>query len=106
MVITKGWNCNRKFKLLEEREASIMRNQATIQAVKEQLNQAEHTLIPSGSQRLDQPNSPVASHHSSTSRLVAKSHHYSQSEVVSRRRKDQRLKTRLLPTGGQNSQTQ
>ncbi|MBW0581973.1 hypothetical protein O181_121688 [Austropuccinia psidii MF-1] len=37
MVITKGWNANRKFKLLEERAARIRENQATIQAIEEQL---------------------------------------------------------------------
>ncbi|MBW0479102.1 hypothetical protein O181_018817 [Austropuccinia psidii MF-1] len=39
MVITKGWNPNRKLKLLEERAARIRENQATIQAIEEQLNQ-------------------------------------------------------------------
>ncbi|MBW0583562.1 hypothetical protein O181_123277 [Austropuccinia psidii MF-1] len=63
MVITKGWNPNRQFKLLEEREARISENQAIIQAIEEQLNQTEPTLIPSGSQVVDQSNSPVASHH-------------------------------------------
>ncbi|MBW0507216.1 hypothetical protein O181_046931 [Austropuccinia psidii MF-1] len=60
MVITKGWNPNRKFKLLEERATSIRENQATSQAIEEQLNQTEPTMIPSGSQEVDQPNSPVA----------------------------------------------
>ncbi|MBW0518849.1 hypothetical protein O181_058564 [Austropuccinia psidii MF-1] len=86
MVITKGWNPNRKFKLLEERETRIRENQATIQAIEGQLNQTETTLIPSGSQEVDQPNSPVASHHSGTSRSVTKSNHCSQYQVVSRRR--------------------
>ncbi|MBW0461910.1 hypothetical protein O181_001625 [Austropuccinia psidii MF-1] len=67
MVITKGWNPTRKFKLLEERATRIRENQATIQDIQEQMNPTGHTLIPSGSQGLDQPNSPVASHHSSTS---------------------------------------
>ncbi|MBW0492699.1 hypothetical protein O181_032414 [Austropuccinia psidii MF-1] len=55
MVITKGWNTNMQFKLLEERESRIRENQATIQAIEEQLNQAEPTLIPSGSQGVNQP---------------------------------------------------
>ncbi|MBW0531134.1 hypothetical protein O181_070849 [Austropuccinia psidii MF-1] len=64
MEITKGWNSNRKFKLLEERETRIRENQATIHAIEEQLNQIETTLIPSVLKGVDQPNSPVASHHS------------------------------------------
>ncbi|MBW0580795.1 hypothetical protein O181_120510 [Austropuccinia psidii MF-1] len=86
MVITKGWNPKRQFKLLEERETRIRENQATIQAIEEQLNQTEPTLNPPGSQGVEQPNSPVASCHSGNSRSVAKSHHSSQSQVVSRRR--------------------
>ncbi|MBW0506213.1 hypothetical protein O181_045928 [Austropuccinia psidii MF-1] len=35
MVITKGWNTNRKFKLLEERETRRRENQAIIQAIEE-----------------------------------------------------------------------
>ncbi|MBW0469442.1 hypothetical protein O181_009157 [Austropuccinia psidii MF-1] len=96
MVITTGWNPSRKFKLLEERETRISENQATIQSIEEQLNQTGPTLIPSGSQGVDQPNSPVASHHSGTSRSVAKSHHSPQSQVVSRRRQEYKGKTRLL----------
>ncbi|MBW0467168.1 hypothetical protein O181_006883 [Austropuccinia psidii MF-1] len=90
MVITKGWDPNRQFQLLEEREARIRENQSTIQAIEEQLNQTDPALINSGSQRLDQPNSPVASYHSGNSRSVAKSHHSSQSQVVSRRRQGYR----------------
>ncbi|MBW0511392.1 hypothetical protein O181_051107 [Austropuccinia psidii MF-1] len=86
MVITKGWNPNRKFKLLEERKTRIRENKDTIQAIEEQLNQTEHTLIPSGSQVVDKPSSPVASNHSCTSISVAKSHHSSQSQGISRRR--------------------
>ncbi|MBW0471788.1 hypothetical protein O181_011503 [Austropuccinia psidii MF-1] len=52
----------------------------------EQLNQAEHTLISSGSQGVTQPDSPVASWNSGTSISVAKSNHSSQSLVVSRGR--------------------
>ncbi|MBW0515124.1 hypothetical protein O181_054839 [Austropuccinia psidii MF-1] len=85
MVITKGWNPRRHFKLLEERATRIRENKATIQAIKEQLNQTEPTLIPSGSQGVNQPDSPVASCHSGRNRSVTKSHHSSQSQVVSRR---------------------
>ncbi|MBW0476716.1 hypothetical protein O181_016431 [Austropuccinia psidii MF-1] len=46
--ITRGWNPNRKFKLLEEREAKIMENQGTIQAIEEKSNQKGHNCIPSG----------------------------------------------------------
>ncbi|MBW0489574.1 hypothetical protein O181_029289 [Austropuccinia psidii MF-1] len=77
MVITKGWNPTRKFRLLEVRENRIRENQATIQAIEEQLTQTGHTQIPSGSQGVDQTSSPVASNHSEISRSVAKSHHSS-----------------------------
>ncbi|MBW0526147.1 hypothetical protein O181_065862 [Austropuccinia psidii MF-1] len=87
MVITKGWNPNRQVKLLEEIATRIRQNQATIQAIEEKLSQSEPTLIPSGSQAVVQPSSPVASHHSGTSRSVANSHHSSQSQIFSRRRK-------------------
>ncbi|MBW0461067.1 hypothetical protein O181_000782 [Austropuccinia psidii MF-1] len=60
MVITKGWNPNRKFKILEERQTRIRENQATIQAIEEQLNQKEPTLIPSASQGVEQCKSSVA----------------------------------------------
>ncbi|MBW0487267.1 hypothetical protein O181_026982 [Austropuccinia psidii MF-1] len=73
------------FILLEERATRIRVNQATIQAIEEPLNQTGPTPIPSGSQGLDQPNSPVASHHSGTNKSVANIHHSSQSKVVSRR---------------------
>ncbi|MBW0501950.1 hypothetical protein O181_041665 [Austropuccinia psidii MF-1] len=86
MEITKGWNPTRQFRLLEERETRIRENQATIQAIEEPLNQTGPTLIPSGSQGVDQTSSPVASHHSGTNRSVTKSHHFSQSQVVSKRR--------------------
>ncbi|MBW0509660.1 hypothetical protein O181_049375 [Austropuccinia psidii MF-1] len=45
MVIIKGWNHKRHFKTLEERAARKRENQATIQAIEEQLNQTENTLI-------------------------------------------------------------
>ncbi|MBW0481371.1 hypothetical protein O181_021086 [Austropuccinia psidii MF-1] len=47
----------------EERATRIRKNQATILAIEEQLNQTGPTLIPSGSQGVDQPNTPVASCH-------------------------------------------
>ncbi|MBW0512223.1 hypothetical protein O181_051938 [Austropuccinia psidii MF-1] len=86
MVIKKGWNPTRRVRLLEERATRIRENQATIQAIEERLNQTGPTQIPSGSQGVDQTSSPVDSHHSGTNRSVTKSHHDSQSQVVSRRR--------------------
>ncbi|MBW0546466.1 hypothetical protein O181_086181 [Austropuccinia psidii MF-1] len=86
MEITKGWNPTRKFRFLEERETRIRENQATIQAIEEQLKQTGTRIIPPGSQGVNQTSSPVASHHSGTNRSVAKSHHSSKSQVVSRRR--------------------
>ncbi|MBW0468002.1 hypothetical protein O181_007717 [Austropuccinia psidii MF-1] len=50
MLITKGWNPKRKFILLEARANRIRENQATIQAIEEQLTQTGPTQIPSGSQ--------------------------------------------------------
>ncbi|MBW0492265.1 hypothetical protein O181_031980 [Austropuccinia psidii MF-1] len=85
MVINKGWNPNRQFKLLEERATRLRENQATIQAIEEQWNQTEPTLIPSGSQ-VKKQDSRVASCHSGRNSSVTKSHHSSQSQVVSRRR--------------------
>ncbi|MBW0560154.1 hypothetical protein O181_099869 [Austropuccinia psidii MF-1] len=64
MVSTKGWNPTRQFRLLEARENRIRENQATIQAIEEQLTQTGPTQIPSGSQGAGQTSSPVASHHS------------------------------------------
>ncbi|MBW0469959.1 hypothetical protein O181_009674 [Austropuccinia psidii MF-1] len=37
MVITKGWNTTRKFRLLEWRATRLRENQATIKTIKEQL---------------------------------------------------------------------
>ncbi|MBW0498561.1 hypothetical protein O181_038276 [Austropuccinia psidii MF-1] len=48
MVITKGWNPTRKFRLLEMRPNRIRENQATIQAIEEQLTQTGHIHIPFG----------------------------------------------------------
>ncbi|MBW0560924.1 hypothetical protein O181_100639 [Austropuccinia psidii MF-1] len=86
MVITKGCNHTRQFRLLAVRAKRKRENQATIQAIEEQLTQTGHTHIPSGSQGLGQTSSPVDSQHSGTIRSVAKSHHSLESQVVSRRR--------------------
>ncbi|MBW0477685.1 hypothetical protein O181_017400 [Austropuccinia psidii MF-1] len=87
LVITKGWNPTRQFKLLEVRTNRIRENKSTIQGIEEHLTQTGHTQIPSGSQGECQISSSVASHHSETNRSVAKNHHSSQSQEVSRRRK-------------------
>ncbi|MBW0562970.1 hypothetical protein O181_102685 [Austropuccinia psidii MF-1] len=81
MEITKVWNPTRRFRLLDKRATRIRDNQATIQPLEEQLNQTGPSLIPSGSQGVDQTSPPVASHYSGTNR-----HHSQQSQVVSRRR--------------------
>ncbi|MBW0527821.1 hypothetical protein O181_067536 [Austropuccinia psidii MF-1] len=94
MVITKGWNPTRKFRLLEVRANRIRENKATIPAIEEQLTQTWHTQIPSGSQGAAQISSPVASHYSETNRSVAKSHHSSQSQEVSRRRQGYKGKSK------------
>ncbi|MBW0552692.1 hypothetical protein O181_092407 [Austropuccinia psidii MF-1] len=96
MLITKGWNPKRQFKLLEERETRISKNQATIQAIEEQLNQTEPTLIPSGSQGVDHQSSPLASQDSGNRRSVGKSHNSSQFQVVSRARRVKRGKKDLF----------
>ncbi|MBW0469854.1 hypothetical protein O181_009569 [Austropuccinia psidii MF-1] len=86
MVINKGWNPTRQFRLLKVRANRIRENQATIQAIEEHLTQTGHTQIPSGSQGAGQISSPVALYHSETNRSVANGHHSSQSQDVSRRR--------------------
>ncbi|MBW0537667.1 hypothetical protein O181_077382 [Austropuccinia psidii MF-1] len=88
MVITKGWNPSRKFRLLEKRETRIRDNQAIIQAIEEQLTQIGNTQIPPVSQGVGQSRSPVASHHSGTNKVVAKSHHPSQSQAEKVRTND------------------
>ncbi|MBW0583743.1 hypothetical protein O181_123458, partial [Austropuccinia psidii MF-1] len=50
MIISKGWNTTRKLRLLEVRANRIRENQATIQAIEEQLTHTGHTQTPSGSQ--------------------------------------------------------
>ncbi|MBW0497316.1 hypothetical protein O181_037031 [Austropuccinia psidii MF-1] len=81
MVITKGWNPTRQFRLLEVRANRISENQPTMKAIKEQMIQTGHTKIPSGSQGAGQISSPVAAKHSETNRSVAKSHHYQRERV-------------------------
>ncbi|MBW0483259.1 hypothetical protein O181_022974 [Austropuccinia psidii MF-1] len=88
MVIKKGWNPTRQLRILEVQESRIWENQATIQAIEEQLTQTGNTQISSGLQGVGQTSSPVASHHSGTNQSVAKSHHYSQSQEVFRRRQE------------------
>ncbi|MBW0506581.1 hypothetical protein O181_046296 [Austropuccinia psidii MF-1] len=94
MVITKGWNPTKQFRLLEARAQRIRDNQATIQAIEEQLTRTGPTQIPSGSQGEGQISSPVTSHHSETSRSVTKSHHSSQFQEVPRRRKGNKGKNK------------
>ncbi|MBW0543287.1 hypothetical protein O181_083002 [Austropuccinia psidii MF-1] len=94
MIITKGLNSTRQFRLLEVRANRIRENQATIQAIEEQLTQTGNTQIPSGSQGSGQISSPVASHNSETNRSVAKSHHHSHSQEVSRRRQEYKGKNK------------
>ncbi|MBW0486193.1 hypothetical protein O181_025908 [Austropuccinia psidii MF-1] len=94
IVITKGWNPTKQFRLLEVRANRIRGNRATIQAIEEQLTQRGLTKIPSGSQGVGQTTSPVDLHHSGTRRLVAKSHHSSQSQEVSRRRQGYKGKSK------------
>ncbi|MBW0488718.1 hypothetical protein O181_028433 [Austropuccinia psidii MF-1] len=94
MVITKGWNPTRQFRILEVRVNRIKENQATIQAIEEQLTQTGKIQIPSGSQGAGQISSPVASHHSETSRSVAKSHHSSHSQEGFRRRQGHKGKNK------------
>ncbi|MBW0482012.1 hypothetical protein O181_021727 [Austropuccinia psidii MF-1] len=84
---------------LEERVARVARirnNQVTIQSIEEKMNQKEHTMITSGSQGVNQPESPMASHHSSTRKSVANSHHSLQSQVVSRRRQGSKGKSKKI----------
>ncbi|MBW0541981.1 hypothetical protein O181_081696 [Austropuccinia psidii MF-1] len=71
MVITKGCNPTRQFRLLEARAQRIRENQATILAIEEQLTQTGPTQIPSGSQVEHQISSPVASHHLDTNKSMA-----------------------------------
>ncbi|MBW0476016.1 hypothetical protein O181_015731 [Austropuccinia psidii MF-1] len=94
MLITKGWNPTRQFRLLEVRANRRKENQANIQAIEEQLTLTGNTQIPSGSQGAGQISSPVASHHSETNRLVAQSHHSSQSQEVFRRGQGYKGKTK------------
>ncbi|MBW0470154.1 hypothetical protein O181_009869 [Austropuccinia psidii MF-1] len=94
MIITKGWNPTRQFRFLEVRASRIRDNQATIQAIEEQLTQTGHIQIPSGSQGEGQISSPVASHHSENNRSVAKIHHSSHSQEGSGRREGHKSKNK------------
>ncbi|MBW0569512.1 hypothetical protein O181_109227 [Austropuccinia psidii MF-1] len=94
MVITKSWNPTRKFRLLEVMSNRIRENQATIQAIEEQLTQTGHTQIPSGSQGAGHISSQVTSHHSKTKTSVAKGHHLSNSQEGSRRRQQYKGKNK------------
>ncbi|MBW0518436.1 hypothetical protein O181_058151 [Austropuccinia psidii MF-1] len=104
MIIAKGWNPTRQFRLLEARAQRIRENQATIQTIEEKLTQTGPTQIPSGSQGSGQISSPVASRHSDTKSMTRR-HHSSQFQEVSRRRKDTRRKTRPLSAKVRKSQT-
>ncbi|MBW0590872.1 hypothetical protein O181_130587 [Austropuccinia psidii MF-1] len=106
MVITKGWNPTRQFRLLEARANRIRENQSTIKAIEEHLTQTGPTQVPSGSQGAGQISFPVASNHSETNRSVTRSHHSSQFQEVSGENKDTRGKTRPLSIKGRESQTQ
>ncbi|MBW0493231.1 hypothetical protein O181_032946 [Austropuccinia psidii MF-1] len=106
MIITKGWNSTRQFRILEVRANRIRENQATIQALEEQPTQTGHNQIPSGSQGIDQTSCPVASNHSGINRSVAKSHHSSQYQEVSRRRQGYKGKKRPPSTKQRESQNQ
>ncbi|MBW0533213.1 hypothetical protein O181_072928, partial [Austropuccinia psidii MF-1] len=94
MIIIKGWNPTRQFRLLEVRANRIRENQAAIQAIEEHLTQTGHIQIPSGSQGAGQISSPVASNHSETNRSVAKSHHSSHSQDIPRRRQGYKGKSK------------
>ncbi|MBW0545296.1 hypothetical protein O181_085011 [Austropuccinia psidii MF-1] len=96
MVITKGWNPTRQFRLLKVRANRIRENQAPIQAIEEQLTQTGHTQIPSGAQGAGQISSPVASHHSETNRSGAKIHHSSQSQEDYSRRQGYKGKNKTI----------
>ncbi|MBW0501098.1 hypothetical protein O181_040813 [Austropuccinia psidii MF-1] len=65
-----------------------------VKAIEEQLTQTEHTQITTGSQGAGKISSPVASHNSETNRSVAKSHHSSHSQEVSRRKQGHKGKNK------------
>ncbi|MBW0567475.1 hypothetical protein O181_107190 [Austropuccinia psidii MF-1] len=68
MIITKGCNPTRQFRLLQVRAKRIRENQGTIQAIADQLTQTGLTQIPLVAQGVGQTSSPVASHYSGTRR--------------------------------------
>ncbi|MBW0476000.1 hypothetical protein O181_015715 [Austropuccinia psidii MF-1] len=59
------------------------------------IEQIEPTLIHSGSQGVNQPDSPVALHHSGSNTSVTKSYHSSQSQAASRRRQGYKGKNKI-----------
>ncbi|MBW0557267.1 hypothetical protein O181_096982 [Austropuccinia psidii MF-1] len=77
MEISKDWNPNRKFRLLEEWEAMIRKNKVATQDIEEQLKQTGNTLIPEGLQGVKETDSPMAPHHSGIRKSAMKSHHSS-----------------------------
>ncbi|MBW0491081.1 hypothetical protein O181_030796 [Austropuccinia psidii MF-1] len=106
MEITKGWNPNKQFKLLEERASKVWGNHFTLMAIEDKWSQKDHNFTPSGSQGVDQPNSPVASQHPEYSKSLARSHYSSQFQGVSRRRQGQKGNNMTSFIPRQNNQTQ
>ncbi|MBW0504202.1 hypothetical protein O181_043917 [Austropuccinia psidii MF-1] len=60
----------------------------------QRLESHQAVQTPGGSQGVDQTSSPVASHYSGANRSVAKSHHSSQSQEISRRRQGHKGKNK------------
>ncbi|MBW0501240.1 hypothetical protein O181_040955 [Austropuccinia psidii MF-1] len=104
MVITKGWNPN--VQNLEGEGYQDKGKTSQYPRYRRTTEPGQPTLIPSPSQGVDQPNSPVAPQHSGTSISVAKSNHSSQFQVDSRRIQESMQKTRPLEATGRKSQTQ
>ncbi|MBW0481171.1 hypothetical protein O181_020886 [Austropuccinia psidii MF-1] len=71
-------------------------NQATIEAIEEQLHQTGHIQIPQVSQGEGKRSSPVSSNHSETNKSVANSHHSLYSQEGSRRRQGHKGKKGLF----------
>ncbi|MBW0579369.1 hypothetical protein O181_119084 [Austropuccinia psidii MF-1] len=105
MEITKAWNPTRQFRLLEARAQKMWENQASFQAIEEQLTQTGSTQIPSGSQEEGQISYPLASHQSDTNKSMTRSHHSSQFQEVSRRRKGYKGKNKTSFSQRQKNQT-
>ncbi|MBW0506414.1 hypothetical protein O181_046129 [Austropuccinia psidii MF-1] len=68
-------------------ESKRSRNKATIQDIEEKWSHSEHVLAPSGSEGVGKHNYPVDSKNSESRKSQAKSHHSSQFQKVSRRRR-------------------